>query len=108
MAKKGIRFKPLKKEDVLCDASSKSVLTFKPPRNENEGRAGVKVYSTDGTPLFQVMCDFQHSDKSTLKIKLTDLLIDQPCEIGLVGNWEQRDAYLWLDRELTGVREPVA
>lgn len=37
-----------------------------------------------------------------------DILTGQQCEMGLVGNWEQRDAFFWLERGSCGVREPVA
>lgn len=60
-----------------------------------------------GTELFHIFVKFQHGDKSTIRVEFTDVSTSQQCELGFVGNWEQRDDFFWLDRGHRGVDEPV-
>lgn len=64
--------------------------------------------NSDGPELFQIHAEYVRNGTTSVHVVFTDVLTRQRCELGFVGDWHFRDGFFWLDRGLTGVREPVA
>ncbi|KAF1335895.1 Tubby c-terminal-like domain, partial [Globisporangium splendens] len=57
-------------------------------------------------PLFDIEAKFSIFE-TFLRVEFTNVVTGQRCRMGLEGDWCNRKALIWLDRGMTGIREPV-
>uniref|UniRef100_K3WY53 Tubby C-terminal domain-containing protein n=1 Tax=Globisporangium ultimum (strain ATCC 200006 / CBS 805.95 / DAOM BR144) TaxID=431595 RepID=K3WY53_GLOUD len=69
---------------------------------------GYKVYAGKDSNrlLFDIAAKFSIFE-TFLRIEFTNVVTGQRCRMGLEGDWRNRKALIWLDRGMTGIREPV-
>lgn len=99
----------LSKRKKLQDASGADVVTFK--EDVLPGKRLTHVFagnSSHGASLLEIAADYYNGASTTVAIKFINKATGEHCEVGFEGDWQRRDAHLWLDRGRSGVREPVA
>uniref|UniRef100_K3WSK5 Tubby C-terminal domain-containing protein n=1 Tax=Globisporangium ultimum (strain ATCC 200006 / CBS 805.95 / DAOM BR144) TaxID=431595 RepID=K3WSK5_GLOUD len=64
--------------------------------------------SHHGAELFQTLRIKMSFSFTEVHAEFTDRASGQQCVIGIEGIWSRHHAYFWLDRGLTGARDPIA
>ena len=85
--------------DVPIANMKEEFFSFTPSYNVYAG-------SDSRIPLFDIEAKLSLFE-TFLRVEFTNVLTGQRCRMGLEGDWRNRKALIWLDRGMTGLREPV-
>ncbi|KAF1324373.1 reverse transcriptase, partial [Globisporangium splendens] len=68
------------------------------------------VYARDiqRMELFEIYAKYGCRDRTELCVETTDAFTDRHYSFDLKGDWYHRNAFIWLERNRSGIREPVA
>ncbi|GAB9471329.1 hypothetical protein Gpo141_00008546 [Globisporangium polare] len=106
-----VKAKLLSGRMTLLDAANKApIATFK-QKVTFFSKPTILVHAgcdSSGPELFQLHAVYYRGGSTSVQVVFTNVWTRQRCELGFVGDWRFRDGFFWLDRGLTGVREPVA
>lgn len=99
----------LSRRVTLLDGNQNIVASYRPKTFSLRGTHYVHAGTDhDGDPTFEIWAHYDSGKATMVTALFTDVLTNDKCEIGFIGDWRRRDACFWLDRGRTGNREPVA
>lgn len=94
---------------TLLAADKTPIVNYKGKSFSNQQTLYVRTGGDkDSEPILEIAAWYDNAEGSGVSIVFDNLQSGAQCEIGFVGNWRRRDAYIWLDRGRNGTKEPVA